>query len=394
LRILITNNSLAARAGTELYVRDLALGLLKRGHTPIAYSTKLGDVATEIRAATVPVIDNLDAMGSPPDVIHGQHHLSTMTALLHFPQTPAIYFCHGWAPWEERPPKFPRILRYAAVDYTCRDRLIFEAGIPEERTCVLLNFADLERFKSRGPLPERPQRALVLSNNLSEQNSLGAVQEACARAGIELDVLGRCAGNACAEPEAMLGNYDLVFAKGRAALEAMAVGTAVVLCDVAGLGPMVTTANIERLRPLNFGIRSLRNPVHVDALAREMANYDPIDALQVSHQIRESAGRELVIDELIGMYQDVIDEHARNADSNSMSAEQHAAAGYLRELSVGLNARDGEIDRLFNSRGGRLLRSYGAIRRKLQSPIQSMRNMVRSRTQSESREASRAIKIK
>ena len=54
MRILITNNGLATRAGTELYVRDLALGLLKRGHTPIAYSTKLGEVATEIRAATVP----------------------------------------------------------------------------------------------------------------------------------------------------------------------------------------------------------------------------------------------------------------------------------------------------------------------------------------------------
>jgi hypothetical protein len=39
LRVLITNNTLAGRAGTELYVRDTALELLKRGHSPIAYST-------------------------------------------------------------------------------------------------------------------------------------------------------------------------------------------------------------------------------------------------------------------------------------------------------------------------------------------------------------------
>jgi hypothetical protein len=223
---------------------------------------------------------------------------------------------------------------------------------------------------------------------------LGAVQEACSRAGIELDVLGRCAGTACAEPETMLGNYDLVFAKGRAALEAMAVGAAVVLCDVAGMGPMVTTGNIERLRPLNFGIRSLQDPVHVDALAREMANYDASDALKVSHQIRESAGRELVIDELIGMYQDVIEEHARTFDSYSISAEQHATAAYLRELAVELTSRDGEIDRLFNSRGGRLLRRYGVIRRRLQSPIRSMRSMFKLRPQGETREAPRSIKIK
>lgn len=42
LRILITNNTLANRAGSELYVRDLATALLDGGHTPIAYSTILG----------------------------------------------------------------------------------------------------------------------------------------------------------------------------------------------------------------------------------------------------------------------------------------------------------------------------------------------------------------
>ena len=40
----------------------------------------------------------------------------------------------------------------------------------------------------------------------------------------------------------LTGDYDLVFAKARCALEAMAVGAAVVLCDTHGLGPMVTSA--------------------------------------------------------------------------------------------------------------------------------------------------------
>ena len=132
LRILITNNTLADRAGTELYVRDVALALLNRGYSPIAYSSLLGEVAQELRAATVPVIDRLDALAMPPDLIHGHHHLETMTALLHFPNVPAISFCHGWLPWEEMPPKFPRILRYVAVDETCRDRLILEHAVPEE----------------------------------------------------------------------------------------------------------------------------------------------------------------------------------------------------------------------------------------------------------------------
>ena len=98
LRILITNNALAGRAGTELYVRDVALSLLARGHRPVAYSATLGEVAQELRAATIPVIDDLNSMSVAPDIIHGQHHLETMTALLRFPGVPAVYFCHGWLP--------------------------------------------------------------------------------------------------------------------------------------------------------------------------------------------------------------------------------------------------------------------------------------------------------
>jgi len=88
LRILITNNTLRWLAGTELYVRDVALGLLARGHTPIAYSSELGEVAAVIREATVPVIDDLDRLAVPPNVIHGQHHLETMTAVARFPASP------------------------------------------------------------------------------------------------------------------------------------------------------------------------------------------------------------------------------------------------------------------------------------------------------------------
>src|SRR5262249_42023998 len=112
LRVLITNNTLGEQAGSELYVRDVATGLLERGHTPIAYSSLLGDVADELRRATVPVVQDLDVLGEPPAIIHGHHHVETMTALLRFPDVPAVYFCHGWLPWEELPLRFPRILRY------------------------------------------------------------------------------------------------------------------------------------------------------------------------------------------------------------------------------------------------------------------------------------------
>src|SRR6185503_12317531 len=230
LRILITNHGLKERAGSELYVRELALWLLRNGHSPIVYSSKLGEVASEIRQATVPVVDDLADVAVQPDLIHGQHHVETMTALLHFPHTPAVFFCHGWLPWEETPPHFPRILRYVAVDDTCRDRLVCEHGIEEEVVRVILNFVDLKRFVPRGELSAKPRRALVFSNSASETTYVANVREACRRAGISLDVVGSKAGRTSERPEKILGQYDIVFAKARCALEALAVGTAVVLC--------------------------------------------------------------------------------------------------------------------------------------------------------------------
>ena len=47
MRILITNLKLEGRTGTELFVCDLARGLLEAGHRPVLYSPRLGKLAAE-----------------------------------------------------------------------------------------------------------------------------------------------------------------------------------------------------------------------------------------------------------------------------------------------------------------------------------------------------------
>lgn len=386
MRILITNNTLGPRAGTELYVRDLAIGLLERGHEPIAYSSHLGDVARDIEAAGVQVVADLGTIPNPPDIIHGHHHLETMTALLRLPATPAIYVCHGSTPWAEAAPRFPRILQYVAVDEACRDRLTLEDAIPADQIRVILNFVDLNRFRPRPPLPTRPERALIFSNQANENNYVKEVRVACNRAGIRLDVMGLSAGKACADPESMLGNYDIVFAKGRAALEALAVGVSVVVCDAAGAGPMVSSDNVARLRPLNFGIRVLREKITADIISREIARYDPTDSALVSSLIRGTAGRDAVIDQLLALYQEVIDEHDRSSGVDVV-AEQHAVAAYLGELKPRLQAveilenslqavemlaiREGELEMIRNSRSWRVVSRYARIKHKVQRSVYS-----------------------
>jgi hypothetical protein len=118
----------------------------------------------------------------------------------------------------------------------------------------------------------------------------------------------------------------------------MAVGAAVVLCDQVGAGPLVTTGELDRLRPLNFGIRTLRHPVTTDYLASQIERYDPADAAEVSRRLRAMAGIEAVVDRMTGLYEEVLAEH-REKGNPPAAEESRAAAAYLRWLSPYIEER-------------------------------------------------------
>jgi hypothetical protein len=361
LKVLIANATLATLTGTETYVRDLALGLLHKGHTPIVYAPDLGSIAQELQRRTVPVVDNLNKVGTVPDIIHGNHNTELITALLHFETVPSVFFCHSWTDWISAPPSHPRILSYVAVDETCRDRLVLENAIPQDRVHVVLHAADLERFTPRGPLPEKPARAVVFSNNANHWTHLNAVREACKRAGIELDVIGAGANASTLNPESLLPNYDLVFAKARCALEALAVGNAVILCDAAGSGSMVTTAELDRLRRGNFGIRTLNENLDAELLLREIRRYDPKDAAEVSRRIRTTAGLGSVIDDAVVLYREVIEEFRRRPVSDRIE-ENHAVAEYLRWMTLAVRRKQAQHESMLaNSPTFRLRNRIGRI---------------------------------
>ncbi len=306
MRILLTNNTLAGRAGSELYIRDLAVELMRRGHSPVAYSMTLGAVAEELRAATIPVIDSLGTMGEAPDIIHGQHHYEALTAMLWFPQTPAIYYCHGWLPWQEATLRFPRILHYVAVDELCRERLIVEGGIAPEQIDVIYNFFDPGLFPPRSPLPQVPRRSLAFGNEFAENNDLPMLREACQAAGIELDAIGTGSERSVCRTGNLLANYDIVFAKGRSAIEAMAVGAAVILSTPGRLGPLVTRRNFASLRRFNFGVRTLSSPMRMDLLQAELSGYDAEDGDALSRIVRELCPLSPAVDRLVSIYERVI----------------------------------------------------------------------------------------
>jgi len=305
MRVLITNHALALIGGAQSYTYDLAAWLLEHGHSAAVYGPDHGAAAAQIARLGIPVTDDLETVAEAPDIIHGNSPVETMAALLRFPGTPAIFVCHGAKGIEGLPPRFPRIHRYVAVDDACAGRLARE-GIAAEKITVLLNAVDLKRFRRRAPLPERPRRAVIFSNTASEATHVPAIREACRRAGIECDVIGAVAGNARVDPETVLAGYDIAFAKARAALEAMAGGLAVIVCDKDGVAGMVRSADVPRLRRLNFGFRTLEKTVSVEVIASELAAYDPLDAGCVSDLIRRTASADDLFRSLLALYEEAM----------------------------------------------------------------------------------------
>jgi len=323
LRVLITNITLWPPSGTVTYTRDLALELQRQGHRPAVFSSTSGTVATELRDAGIEVTDRLSRLRGRPDVIHGNHRAPTLEAIRQWPTVPAIYVCHDHTSPNDRTPIHPNIRRHLGVSRVCVERLIAD-GVSTSRAELVLNFVDLARFSPRSPLPERPRRALLFSNyahrgsnyaHLGSSNAhlgsqLPAVFEACRKAGLEVDVAGSGVARIVERPELLLPKYEIVFAKGKAAMEAMAAGTAVILCDFSGVGPMVSSTRFDELRPLNFGFEALQDPLREEPLLREIARYDPEDAARVRDLLRSSAGLVPAVENLVRIYDEAIAEHS------------------------------------------------------------------------------------
>ena len=327
LKILITNVWLDGRGGSESVVRDLALGFLRRGHRPIVYSPHLGAPAKELHAQGVGVISDLSQMGEAPDVIHGHHYVQTAEAILHFPDVPVVSMIHAWLFYQEKAPRFPQVYRYLAVDQAVRDRLVHIEGVDPARVEILHNAVDLARIPPRPrPLAERPLTALAFTKNKAQ---IPILQAACDQAGVKLELLGLGAGRVVAAPEEELVRHDLVFATARMALEALCAGCAVVVCDARGLAGMVTPETLPRLRDLNFGLRSLIGRVTVEAIAAELARYNPADAELVTAQVRKTASLEGTLDRLETLYREAITAFA--AEAPDKAQRRAAMLSFLTE---------------------------------------------------------------
>ena len=320
MNILITQHRLTVRGDSELYTLELAQRLLQQGHCVIVYCPRLGPMADAFLEATIPVVDCLSSIENSPDIIHGQSGLETLTAMIRFTETPVVYVMHDWSSPFDCPPLLARIRKYIAVEKTCLDRLTIKIGCPSERTTILQPVVDTNRFWRRRPLPEQPTRALFYSDDL-DQTELSELQAACDEQNIALDRSATLLESG--QPiEKLLPRYDLVFAHGRCAAEAVAVGCAVLLCSMTKLGPMVFSNEVERFSRVNFGQRFLLRNLSSGRLIYSIKTYNAADADNACSWARANAESNPWTPQLIEFYRTAIEEFRSDQDFWTTHAKQ------------------------------------------------------------------------
>ncbi|WP_195162819.1 glycosyltransferase [Mesorhizobium sp. NBSH29] len=324
MRILITNNTLGLRAGSELYVFDIALELKKRGHKVVAYSSTLGLVSDMLRNIGVPTIDELSQLTDTPDVIHAHHHMDAAAAGLHFPTVPVVQACHGWAPWQERPLALANVRQFVATSELTREYFV-TSGVPSNRISIICNFVDPTRFKYFEPRPTPLRRALIIGNSWQRGSVVyQRIEEACRSQNISLDAFGLGMGSSVSSTEELYSQYGLVFGLGRCAIEGMAMGCAVVLADPNGLAGWVDDEQFDRYKLGNFGFGLLnQRDVTVDMLLSEIARINRPDVERVTQRVRSELDVRTAVNRWISLYESAIEEGPATTSAVIASASRY-----------------------------------------------------------------------
>ena len=288
MKILLTQRKLEGFGGTELITLELASAWKRHGHDVCVYCPRPGKVCDLLASNGVASYDEIEALPWRPDVIHGHHQLPVMVALTAFGDVPAIYACHGVRPWVEQAPLHPRIHAYVATSDKMAAFLATKHDIPPERISVVPNYVDTQRFSRVGTRPKEGARKALLFGQKFQSDELAALEEACAANGLSLDKIGAAYGNLKTNPELMLPDYDVVFAVGRSAVEAMACGCAVIPVMPRLAGQLVTPYSFDAWAGQNFSPRFFTGAEQISTawLAQQLDGWNPQEIETVTAKIR------------------------------------------------------------------------------------------------------------
>ena len=379
MRVLLTNHELARRTGTELLTAELAVALRGRGHETAVFTWCRGELAARLEASGVPVVDDPRRVPFTPEVIHGQHHLTTMAALAAWPRVPGLFFCHGVQPFDEQPPRHPRIHLYLSMAAINAEWLATAAEVAADRVATQPNWFDPGRFSVMRDPSAPATTAALFSNRINPGPVFDVVRAACARRGLELVGIGRGFGATTDSPETVLPAQALVFATGRSALEALASGCSVIPLDpVAGLGTLVTPEDFDQQRDRNWCVYQRPAEVTAEAVEAQLARLSAPAAAEVTRRVRSELTLDRAAAALEAHYGRVLAASSGESgagDPVGAPEETGALIDYLRFLA----ARTREADDAFREakREARLAARVPGLRDEVAVVRSELRGMIR-----------------
>ncbi|HSB37886.1 MAG TPA: hypothetical protein VLD13_02265 [Gaiellaceae bacterium] len=262
MEILVGTQALEPRP----YLVTVCEHLERLGHEVHVFAAEETSPAEELR-----VVGTGHRLPLAPDVVYAQDAYAALLLADLYPLTPQLFALHDdWLP-----PQLAGIVARVVVFDERTAARARAAALPQELV-RLRRPVDLGRVVERGALPERPRRARLALQGLSDYR-LGLLQRACADAGIEVD-----------------GDPDLVIGRRLAVLEAMAAGLpAYVYGDEGGDG-WVTPERYELLEADGFSGRAEPGATTFDRLRADLDAYDPAMGpanreLAVAHDARRHA---------------------------------------------------------------------------------------------------------
>ena len=150
-RILIGCLLFREFTGSEMYVYELAKGLLKENYEVSIVSPNIGGRLTDIAISEGIKVYNFTTLPKNHqfDLIHCQHVPVTQQLIKLYPTTKKICTIHSEVNQLENPVQHSTIFNYIAIRPEIKNHLIKNFGIPENQIEVIYNPIDDTRFNTQ-----------------------------------------------------------------------------------------------------------------------------------------------------------------------------------------------------------------------------------------------------
>lgn len=293
LRVAFTNIGLDGFAGSELWTLEMASYMHRSAVPTLVYSPHLGAVAAKFAVKGFEITDDLGALQAfSPTLLHIHHQQETAQARIAVgPDCRRVNMIHGLLPHPEWPGA--DMDAYLAVSLHAKAKTAL-LGPPGWNDITLMpNFFDPRRFGNKQA--EQRGNALLHSSRVTDVN-IRQMQGVLEQHGLTLDHMGY-GGMVEASPETVLPQYNLVFAAGRSAIEALASGCHVILWDQGIVGPAITVDNFWYVLAANFSVAACILPfVMADDPAMEIWLAEQLLLLENPTPLRALVHEHLTVD--------------------------------------------------------------------------------------------------